>query len=207
MDFLVTESQLKYILENNDKDDLSQNIKSLSLFSKEVFNNVKLKYGVDARLLVTWSAAVGGFVAPLDNFIRTSEFDLTDDQISLILFGCVATLLLDNERYFKGLYEIIKKEGLVEVFNKSLDKGSDLRNYFMGFLSSMNISVTNVVSLIRYSFLIPIIPDLMSYSDNVQDLGTTAELITKRILASGVVTVSSEILYQIIKRYLSKITK
>lgn len=205
MDFLITESQLKYILENNDKDDLSQNVKSLSLFSKEIFNNVKLKYGVDARLLVTWSAAVGGFVAPLDNFIRTSEFDLTDDQISLILFGCVATLLLDNEKYFKGLYEIIKKEGLVKVFNKSLDKGSDLRNHFMGFLSSLNISVTNVVSLIRYSFLIPIIPDLMSYFDNTQDLEATAELITKRILASGVVTVSSEILYQIIKRSLKKI--
>lgn len=207
MDFLITESQLKYILENNNENELTQNVKSLFSIPKEIYDRVKLKYGIDVKLLLTWGTAVGGFVAPLDNFIRTSEFDLTEDQISLILFGCVATLLLDNERYFREVYEIIKKEGLVKVFNKSLDKGSDLRNHFMGFLSSLNISVTNVVSLIRYSFLIPIIPDLMSYFDNTQDLGSTAELITKRILASGVVTVSSEILYQIIKRSLSNISK
>jgi hypothetical protein len=207
MDFLITERQLKHIVENRDKDNLSADIKYLSSFGKDVFEKVKQKYGIDAKLLITWGASVGGFVAPLDNYIRTNNFELTDDQIFLILFGCISTLILDNQKYIKQSVEIIEKEGLIEVFNKVKDKGIDLRNYFIGFLSSLNISVSNIVSLVRYSFLIPIIPDLMSYFNDMQDLDITAKLITKRIFASGVITVSSEILFQIIKRSLNKIRK
>jgi hypothetical protein len=207
MDFLITERQLKHIVENRDKDNLSTDIKYLYSFGKDVFEKVKQKYGIDAKLIITWGASIGGFVAPLDNYIRTNNFELTDDQIFLILFGCISTLILDNKKYIRQSIEIIEKEGLIEVFNKVKNKGTDLRNYFIGFLSSLNISVSNIVSLVRYSFLIPIIPDLMSYFNDVQNLDITAKLITKRIFASGVITVSSEILFQIIKRSLNNIKK
>lgn len=207
MNFLITESQLKYLLENQDKDSLTNELKKFNSFSKDILKSVSRRFGFDTKLLLIWGTSIGAFTAPLDNFIRTGNFDVTEEQISLLLFGCVATLLLDNEKYVKDIYDVIKEEGLLKTFNKVRNKGKELKDYFIGFLNSLNISITNVVSLVRYMFLIPIIPDLLSYFNNVEDLETTSLLIAKRIIASGVVTVSSEVLFQIIKRSLRRVAK
>lgn len=207
MDFLITERQLKYIVENKANDDLPRDVKYLFTFTKDIFDKVRQKYGIDVKLLLTWGAAVGGFVAPLDNYIRENEFNLSEDQVALILFGCASTLVLDNEEYFRLAYEKIKEEGLSKIFNRVLNKGLDLKESFINFILSINVSFSNIVSLVRYSFLIPIIPDLLSYIHDTETLSNTAEIISKRILASGVLTVSSEILFKIIKNSLNRIRK
>lgn len=207
MDFLITERQLKHIVENKTNDDLPRDVKYLFTFTKDIFDKVRQKYGIDVKLLLTWGAAVGGFVAPLDNYIRENEFNLSEDQVALILFGCASTLVLDNEEYFRLAYDKIKEEGLSKIFNRVLNKGLDLKESFINFILSINVSFSNIVSLVRYSFLIPIIPDLLSYIHDTETLSNTAEIISKRILASGVLTVSSEILFKIIKNSLNRIRK
>ena len=97
MDFLITESQFNYLVENKDTDIIEKNISELESFSKKIYSDAKRKFGIDIKLLLTWGTAVGGLVAPLDNFIKTSNLSVTDDQASLILIGVVATLFFDNE--------------------------------------------------------------------------------------------------------------
>jgi len=207
MDYILTKPQLKLILENRDKSKLSQEIKSFYLFTKEISDRVKSKYNIDFKLLITWGSAIGGFVMPLDNYIRSGDFNLNDDQIALILVGCAATVVLDNERISLQVIKSIKDEGIIKTFQKILNVSKELKNSFLDFLISLNMSVGNIVSLIRYSFLIPILPDLMSYVNNESDLLETTEIIVNRILASGVLTVSYEILSQIIRNTLSRFKK
>jgi hypothetical protein len=207
MDYILTKPQLKLILENRDKSKLSQEIKSFYLFTKEISDRVKSKYNIDFKLLITWGSAIGGFVMPLDNYIRSGNFNLNDDQIALILVGCAATVVLDNERISLQVIKSIKDEGIIKTFQKILNVSKELKNSFLDFLISLNMSVGNIVSLIRYSFLIPILPDLLSYVNNESDLLETTEIIVNRILASGVLTVSYEILSQIIRNTLSRFKK
>lgn len=204
MDFLITESQFNYLVENKDTDIIEKNISELESFSKKIYSDAKRKFGIDIKLLLTWGTAVGGLVAPLDNFIKTSNLSVTDDQASLILIGVVATLFFDNEDLFKKVYKKINEEGIEEQFMSVLKKGQDLKKSFINFLLSLNISINNISGLIRYSFLIPIISDLQNYVSDGSDITETAKMISARILASGAVLVSSDILYQLIRRILRK---
>ena len=207
MDFLITENQLKLIIENKEGESIKDNLKELNSLSKKIFSSLKQSYGIDFKLLLTWGTAVGGLVAPLDQFIQSGEFDLTNQQRFLILGGIAATLFFDNERYFGEIYDKIKEEGLEKVFKKTLNKGYDLRNSFLEFLGSLSLSVKNVGSLVRYSFLIPIITDIQNLVSNFSSINEAALAITKRILASGVVTVSAELLSEVIKKILRRISK
>ena len=204
MDFLITESQFNYLVENKDTDIIEKNISELESFSKKIYSDAKRKFGIDIKLLLTWGTAVGGLVAPLDNFIKTSNLSVTDDQASLILIGVVATLFFDNEDLFKKVYKKINEEGIEEQFMSVLKKGQDLKKSFINFLLSLNISINNISGLIRYSFLIPIISDLQNYVSDASDITETAKMISARILASGAVLVSSNVLYQLIRRILRK---
>ena len=204
MDFLITESQFNYLVENKDTDIIEKNISELESFSKKIYSDAKRKFGIDIKLLLTWGTAVGGLVAPLDNFIKTSNLSVTDDQATLILIGVVATLFFDNEDLFKKVYKKINEEGIEEQFMSVLKKGQDLKKSFINFLLSLNISINNISGLIRYSFLIPIISDLQNYVSDGSDITETAKMISARILASGAVLVSSNVLYQLIRRILRK---
>jgi hypothetical protein len=206
MDFLITESQFNYLVENKDTDIIEKNISELESFSKKIYSDAKIKFGIDLKLLLTWGTAVGGLVAPLDNFIKTSNLSVTDHQASLILIGVVATLFFDNEELFSKVYTKIKEEGIEKQFMTVLRKGQDLKKSFINFLLSLNISINNISGLIRYSFLIPIISDLQNYVSDVSDVTETAKMISARILASGAVLVSSDILYQLIRRILRKLS-
>ena len=206
MDFLITESQFNYLVENKDTDIIEKNILELESFSKKIYSDAKRKFGIDIKLLLTWGTAVGGLIAPLDNFIKTSNLSVTDDQASLILIGVVATLFFDNEELFSKVYTKIKEEGIEKQFMTVLRKGQDLKKSFINFLLSLNISINNISGLIRYSFLIPIISDLQNYVSDASDITETAKMISARILASGAVMVSSDILYQLIRRILRKLS-
>ncbi|MFN7583806.1 MAG: hypothetical protein ACK5P0_00450 [bacterium] len=206
MDFLITESQFNYLVENKDTDIIEKNISELESFSKKIYSDAKRKFGIDLKLLLTWGTAVGGLVAPLDNFIKTSDLSVTDDQASLILIGIITTLFFDNEELFSKVYTKIKEEGIEKQFMTVLRKGQDLKKSFINFLLSLNISINNISGLIRYSFLIPIISDLQNYVSDVSDVTETAKMISARILASGAVLVSSDILYQLIRRILRKLS-
>ena len=46
----------------------------------DLVNKAKKNYGLNLKLLLTWGASVGGFVLPLDNFIKTGRFDLNEAQ-------------------------------------------------------------------------------------------------------------------------------
>lgn len=206
MNIIISESQLRFLLENNNKSSLSEDIKSLYDFTKDIVNKSKDKFGIDLTLLMTWGAAVGGLVMPLDNYIRTGEFDLTEDQLTLILIGCISTLFLDNKRMFQKVYKKCKEEGIEGILDQVVNKGSELKKSFIGFLSSLNLSIKNVTSLVRYSFLIPIISDLQSIGGDGDDIKIISLRIAERILAAGVITISVETLSKLIEKILKKIS-
>jgi hypothetical protein len=206
MNIIISESQLRFLLENNNKSSLSEDIKSLYDFTKDIVNKSKDKFGIDLTLLMTWGAAVGGLVMPLDNYIRTGEFDLTEDQLTLILIGCISTLFLDNKRMFQKVYKKCKEEGIEGILDQVVNKGSELKKSFIRFLSSLNLSIKNVTSLVRYSFLIPIISDLQSIGGDGDDIKIISLRIAERILAAGVITISVETLSKLVEKILKKIS-
>lgn len=204
MDFLISESQLRTILMEEDNSKLSNNMKQLYTFTNDIVNKVIKNYGLNVKMLLTWGTSVGGLVMPLDNFIRNNNFDLTDNQRALVLIGVAFAVFFENKRGFTSILKKIKEEGLEETFLEVVSKGKELKNSFVRFLDSCRITSGAVLDTVAYSFLIPIIADIYSLSADTSNVNETALLIAERLIASGAVILSKELLSAGLKKIVRK---
>ena len=207
MDFLINESQLRLILQEQDQSKMSDYMKEMYSYTSNLVDRAKSIYGLNLKLLLTWGASVGGFVLPLDNFIKTGRFELNESEQTLILVGIACSVFYDNSRALKLIYKKIKEQGLEDTFKEVLIKSKNLKNSFSKFLSSANVTISSSLDLVAYSFLIPIITDILNGAMNGGDVTTIAKTIAKRLVASGVVIVSQAVLTDAIKKLVKKFTR
>lgn len=208
MDFLITETQLKTILNEEKSSKIINSLKHLNSFTKELIIKAKKDWDLDFKFLITWGTAIGGFAAPLNHFIRTGDFNLTDKQITLILIGIVSVYYYNNKRALAKILEIIKSEGIENEFKRVLSKSKELKNSFVKFMTSINKTMSDSFSIMRYAFLIPIISDdIMETLIGSSDVKTATTLIVKRLLAYGVITFGSEVLSNVIEGILKRLSK
>lgn len=205
MDFLINESQLRTILMEQDKSKMSGYMKKLYSFTNNLVNRVSKSYGINLKMLTTWGASVGGMVLPLDNYIRTKNFDITDDQKYLVLAGIAFIFFFENNKSISKVLEKIKEEGLEDVFNDVMSKAQELKGAFKSFLSSVNVTIGSFLDTVAYSFLIPIIVDIQSIAANSSNLKESSMLIAERLIASGVVIVTAKVLANVIRKISERI--
>lgn len=204
MDFLITESQLQTILLEQNDSKLTSNMKQLYSFTNNMVNNVIKNYGLNLKMLLTWGTAVGGLVMPLDNLIKSGNFNLSDKEVSLVLAGVAFTVFFENKRGLVSIVKKIKEEGLTEVFTTVLQRAELLKKSFVNFLSACKITSGAVLDTVAYSFLIPIITDIYSVATQSSNLTEASLLIAERLVASGVVILSKEILSVVLKKIMKK---
>ena len=205
MEFLITESQLRALLTEEEKSMLGTYMKRLNTFTKQIVNRSFKSYGLNLRMLLTWGTAVGGMVLPLDQFLRDQNFNLTEDQRMLVLAGLAFSLFFETKRPFIQLFSAIKEEGLEDIFKVGLRKGIQLKNAFLNFMSSVGAGSAGFLDTIAYSFMIPIITDIQSVLMETQDIDEAAILIAERLFASGIVLMSSQVLTETVKKVLEKL--
>ena len=206
MDFLINESQLKFILEQQEPHNLNDDMNILYSFTKSLVEKAKTIYGINIKLLLTWGAAVGGLVMPLSEFLQTGRFDLTENQQTLLLIGVACSFFYDNARVLKSVFKRIKLEGIEEQFKEVLLKGKNLKESFIKFMVASSVTIGSLLEIMAYAFLIPIITDLENIAYNNANIEETAILIAKRLVASGVVVIGQVALSKTITKVLRKLT-
>jgi len=205
MDFLINESQLRTILQEQDESRMNGYMKTMYSFTKNLVNRAGKVYNLNLKMLLTWGTAVGGLVMPLDQFIKSGEFNLSDDQRYLVLAGIAFILFFDNKKELVDVLKKIKEEGLEEVFKKTLDKGKELKSSFKGFLFSLNVSVGSFMDIVAYAFLIPIILDIQNIAESSVDPKEAGLLIAERLVSSGIVVIGAQALSQVIRKIIQKL--
>jgi len=204
MDFIINENQLRAILREQDESKMTNYMKRLYSFTKEVVNRVGKKYDLNVKMFLTWGTSVGGLILPLDNFIRNGSFNVTDDQRYLILAGIASILFFNNKKTTKELVKKINEEGLKDTFNIVLRKSQELEEAFIGFLNGIKISVGTFLDTVAYAFLIPIITDIQHYISNSSDPRETGKIILERLIASGIVVMGAETLSALMAKLIRK---
>jgi hypothetical protein len=205
MDFLINESQLRAILQEQDESRMNGYMKTMYSFTKNLVNRVSKIYGLNVKMLLTWATSVGGLVMPLDQFIKSGNFDLSDDQRYLVLAGIAFILFFDNKKGLVNILSKIKEEGLEDVFRNTLEKAKNLKSSFKGFLSSINVSISSFMDTVAYAFLIPIILDFQRIAEGSTDPKEAGLLIAERLISSGVVVVSAQALSQVIRKIIQRL--
>jgi hypothetical protein len=204
MEFLINESQLRVILQEQDQSKMTDYMRELYSFTSDIVNKARKTYGLNLKLLLTWGASVGGLVMPLDNFIRSGRFDITDEQVALLLVGVACTYFYDNVNTLKRISSKIKEEGLEDIFKEVLLKGKNLKDSFTKFIKSSKVTINSTLDIVTYAFLIPIVTDIQSLMTSGEDIQTVSMKVAKRLVASGVVLVGQLVLTEIIKKIIKK---
>jgi hypothetical protein len=138
MEFLIKESQLRILLNEEKKSQLSRYMETMYGFTKQIIYKVLRSYNINLRMLLTWGTSVGGLMLPLDEYLRTQHLNLTEEQRMLVLSGIIFSLFFETKKPFKELMSTIKKEGLESIFKNGLQKASNLKE---SFLSTSNLAL------------------------------------------------------------------
>jgi uncharacterized membrane protein len=207
MKIAVTEHQKKFIITESISEEFNSIIERGYNFTKEILEKSAEQIGINIQFAITGGASIGGMVGPLNDFIKNTESEMSDIEISLLLTGIIASYYVDNKEYVKKILTKIKEKGLSEVFLRVFKKSQELKNAFFDFIESLNITLHKVTNIMSYTFIIPIIPMLYDMATGSNLDGEQISEIAKRLASFGVLTVSGilvrELINKIIKRFKS----
>jgi hypothetical protein len=202
---LITESQKRVLLRESVNKEVGDMVKQNYEFAKNVINQTSEQIGLNLQFLITWGASIGGFVGPLNEFIQGKFPDLSEMEVSLILTGIIATYYIDNKKLVAKILNEIKGLGLMGEFTSVLRKSSQLKETFIQFIESLNITLHKVTNIMSYAFIIPIIPLIYNSAVNMSIDSKDVKELALRIGAFGLLTVSGivvkELFSKLIKRF------
>lgn len=207
MEYIINESQLKVILkESNGDNNITEDLKRLYEVAKQMLITSANVWGLNAKFLITWGAALGGMIAPLKSWLEGQSFNLSEEQIYLLLLGIASNYYYDNSDFIRKVVTKIKDEGLLEIFKKLYSKSEELKKSLVEFLRSIKISVDSTSSMMSYAFILPVLSDIYQ-GFNTENPMESVKLIVTRIVASGVVLIVGAALTSLIQKIISKFSQ
>ena len=185
--------------------DLSKVLSNIAQIGKEILKETQKMMKFDLKFLLTWSATIGGFMGPLNQYIKDQNIELTQGNINLIVVGVCATLFYNNEKLIAEFISEIKEKGLIPVFELVLNKGYELKNALMRFLESIGLTIGNLFAIASFTFLIPIIGMLNTYATSGDITPETIQEISERIAMAGVTALSATTIRNFLKKFFKKV--
>jgi len=158
MKIIITESQRRILLRESTGEQLGGIIKQNAERVKKIIEEAKSQIGLNLQFLLTWGAGIGGFMGPIEDFVRGKYPSLSELQLNLILIGVIATYFVENKKFLTKIYNKIKDEGIVKQFENILKKSDLLRNTFLDFVDGLGVTFHKITNMMSYTFIIPLIP-------------------------------------------------
>ena len=203
MKIIITENQKNSLLTESVSDKISKSYKSMKKFTEDVLKETTQVTGLDFGFLLSWGATIGGLMMPIEQFIKGEYPELTNTELSLLITGVMVTYYSSNKKVLSELLKQIKEKNLVDVFDKMLGAATSLKDTFLSFVESLNITMSKLSNMMAYTFLIPILPQLYEMAQSGYDQNTINEIV-KRLLSYGVIIGSSVIIRELIKKIVNR---
>ena len=203
MKIIITENQNKALLNESVSESIIRSYRSMKKFTEKVLKETKETTGLDFEFLMSWGSTLGGLMIPVSQFIEGKHPELTSLDISLLITGAMVTYYTSNKKALSKILETIKEKGLIDVFDEVLSSTSNLKDTFLSFISSLNITMGKMANMLAYTFLIPLLPQLYEMAQTGYDQNTVNQIV-KRILSYGTIIGSSAIIRELIKKIIAR---
>lgn len=195
----ISENQKRILLREEVSDRVEKIISSNYSLVKNIIEKTQEQTKLDLKFLITWGAAIGGMIGPLNSFVQNNNPDITEDDLCLVLTAIALIFYHESRPAIKKLKGIIDERGLSSIFESSLEKAQELKNVFVSFIESLNITIHRSLNIMSYTFIIPIIPLILNFSHGDftnQDI----TILVKRILGFGLVAFTGNALKELITK-------
>ncbi len=198
MDILITESQKGILLTESIAEALLEIYSGTKDYTSDLYKRVKNRLKLNFGILLTFSAAIGGVVEPLESFLVGEYPDLSEDQLLLILTAVVAILWKENSKLIRELLDKIKSLGLNKELMTALKKSNQLKNSFKQFLTNSLQGLSFSFDVLSYTYMIPLLGYLVMMYQGQEISPEQAELLVTRLSSIGGLTIGSEVISKIV---------
>jgi len=205
MKIIITESQKKILLTESSGEHMGNIIKQNTEKVKKIIQEAQQQIGMNLQFLLTWGAGIGGFMGPVEDFVRGNYPDLNETEMVLISIGVIATYFVENKKIVTKIYSEIQKEGLSKVFDRVLKKTDTLYQTFVNFIDSLGVTFHRITNMLSYTFIIPLIPLIYQMAtDGLSDQFDLKQLAIRIISFSGLTLsgiIFRELLSKMVRRF------
>lgn len=200
---VISESQKRLIVES-----VSENMKSIQdesvELTKKIVSDTYKQTGINLSMLLTWGASIGGFISPVSQWLQGKNPELSDGDISLILVSVVSVIFYENKEVIKNLVSHLKDRNLLNYFKLTLKKAKDLESTFLSFIKSLNIVSFNMLSMLSYAFLVPLLPLIYDMVSQKHFTMSDVEMIARSIAGYGLITTGGNFLKHVIEKLVKR---
>lgn len=207
MKIIITESQKRIILTESTGEELGNIIKQNTERAINILKESQAQMGLNLQFLFTWGAGIGGFMGPVEDFIRGRFPELSEQELIYILIGVIATYFIDNKKIVSKIYTEIQENGLGKVFEVVLRKTDTLKNTFLDFIQSLGVTFHKITNMVSYLFILPLIPPLANLVFNGSLGNMDPRELAMRVIGFAGVTISGiifrELILKMIRRFKS----
>lgn len=205
--YLISENQKRQIIVESIGDELKNATRNNQRLVERIKKDVSKILKFDLSIMVSFSASIGGFIRPLESFLKGEFPQLTTMEISLILSGVIFQYVQDNQDALKKILSKIKDLGLTKEYKKVLSKSEQLKDSFLNFLGSLGLQIQKTTNIMGFTYIIPLIPMLYnSIMEGVLTQDTIFE-ITKRLGLFVGLNYGGVTLNEVLKSLINKLKK
>lgn len=204
MDILINENQKRFLIVENLSDKFAKDTKNLFDITKKVLSDSSKQLKMNMEFLLTWGASIGGFMGPLNQYLNGQYPELSSVDSALILTGVISILYYDNKSTIKEILENIKEKGLSKEFISTLNKGKELKQVFLDFVNTLNLTTHKISNIMSYTFIIPLLPMIYDMVQSGTISPDDASKISDRLAGFGFLTVGGNALKEFIENIIKK---
>ncbi len=205
--YLISENQKRQIIVESIGDELKKSTRDNQRLVERISKDVSKQLKFDLSIMISFSTSIGGFIRPLESFLKGEFPQLTTMEISLILSGVIFQYVQDNKEPLKKILSKIKELGLTKEYKKVLSKGEELKDSFLNFLGSLGLQIQKTTNIMGFTYIIPLIPMLYnSIMEGVLTQDTIFE-ITKRLGLFVGLNYGGVTLNEVLKSLINKLKK
>jgi hypothetical protein len=200
MKIIITEQQKRIIITESTGEELGNLIKQNTERVKKIVNEAQDQIGMNLQFLLTWGAGIGGFMGPVEDFVRGKYPEIDENELVLILIGIIATYFIDNKKIVTKIYTKIQEDGLSGIFDRILKKTDTLRNTFIEFIDSLGLTFHKITNMLSYTFIIPILPMIYQMVEDGSTENVDLKQLAIRIISFTGLTLSGIIFKELLSK-------
>jgi len=204
MDILIKESQTKLLITEGVSEILKDIYEDTIDYSADLYKRVVKKFGINVRILLTFSAAIGGIARPLENYLAGKYPELNEEELIMLVIAIVCILWNENRNIVKEFVGKIQNLGIDEEFKDGLKKAKKLQSSFSRFMLTVLQGGATLSDIAAYTYMIPLVGHLVMVLQGQDFSPEQIEMLVRRLSLIGVFHVSTAVLQMIVDRILGK---